>query len=430
MANTTSLLALAGAVGLGLWATSKNERERKKPKTPATTTPKPPALPSTPFVEGTSCTQTLPNEEMTVWMDKTVKPVFEDELKDFPTLATTPPVGVPDATHAQMMRLLLTDLIDEIGDRVMGPCPDKNTDAYALAWKAVWCGVALELSQQGRIAEEPDAITKLCEDADFDPHRNRPAPVIAPIPPVEPAPTIPTPLPFPVAEPIPPAPPGPPEGVSLAPNNIRLATTRQEIRQSGVMRAIEATPQRLHKLTAYKTVLLAYDPEWSDFPRARADLMAYAQAHPDITFYLVSFHDTQREFGKPAMLGTLRYVLTAIGPSPGYAYQWPVVGQGLQVSAPTHATWSRVIDYASHGPELSIAQVVTNPSPHPRSAGAQLLGLRPHTTRPRKAKRSMRPQRRSRRHHRLSDVVARLKLGSHRTHPTARTQPVTRGVFG
>ena len=391
-------IALAGA-GLWWWQSRRSKTQAAKPATqpkPETLPEAPPPLqpPLSPFAVGSQCTQLMPTATLERWLDTTVATaVLEvlDALVDDPQ---------EDAD--------LWDLTDEVMARASEPCVDKSSDAYALAYKMVWCAVMTMLIAQQRIGHELEEVMARCQDAAFDPFRARPSrrpptpqddlptepsgPSQLPVPPIPPGPDatpqipdLPDPATLPPTPPIPPAPLGsegpdtlPPPPIpapdSGTPPNIESPTTREGIQETSLLRLVAAGERAGQTRARPSTVVLALDPEWDYAEQAIAGLEHYARQYPQLSFYVVSFWDSQQHFGLPELLGGLKYILSSAN-AEGIAARDPIIGNNALLIQPTQ--WEAVLRHATGAP---VSGLVGRPATQRattlgRTLGAQLLGL-------------------------------------------------------
>ena len=313
-------IALAGA-GLWWWQRRRPKTQAAKPATqpkPETLPEAPPPLqpPLSPFAVGSQCTQLMPTATLERWLDTTVATA----VLDFEVLDALVDDPQEDAD--------LWDLTDEVMARASEPCVDKSSDAYALAYKMVWCAVMTMLIAQQRIGHELEEVMARCQDAAFDPFRARPS--RRPPAPQDDLPTEPS---GPSQLPLPPIPPGP-DATPQIPDHPRhfhrrrrslrhrwqrrpkhrrrhrfqplfpacRPTSRARLRAKGFKRrrCCDWSPpasEQAQTRARPSTVVLALDPEWDYAEQAIAGLEHYARQYPQLSFYVVSFWDSQQHFG-------------------------------------------------------------------------------------------------------------------------------------
>ena len=415
----SSNLAPIALAGLGLWWWRS-----RKPKTAATAKPAEPAEPApsegtpsfqtplSPFVVGSQCTELMSTAALERWLDTTVATAAIEVLE---TVEDGP------AEEAD-----LWDLVDAVMARASEPCLDKSSDAYALAYKMVWCAVAtLLITTSLRIDMQHEDVMAHCQNESFDPYRARPsrrppephddlpteppAPPTPPAPPVPPgpdatpqAPDLPDPAVPPPTPPTPPAPPAPlgsdtpdtlppplpvppvqppPDPDPDTPPNIASPTSREGIGETSLLRLVAAGEREGQTRARPSTVVLALDPEWSYAEQAIAALEHYAREHPQLSFYVVSFWDTQQHFGLPELLGGLKYILSSANPE-GIADRNPIIGDIPFPIQPTQ--WESTLRHATGDPDPGLVgrPHSTGAAAPGRTRGATLLGLGQHRPAP------------------------------------------------
>lgn len=380
-------LAVAGA---GLWWLQSRKpkpqaakaKPDEQPKSDDTVPPAQPlAPPLTPFVVGSQCTKLMSTPTLERWLDTTVATAALEVLDSTAFTPTTE-------------ELAIWEVADEVIARASEPCLDKSSDAYALAYKMVWCAVATVIvTTQAPIEQTPEEIMGRCQNEAFDPLRARPprrppagpeddAPDMSPAPPLPPIPTPPQPsplgevpeLPDPVAPPPEPptsphplghdAPLPPPPGT---PPNIESPTTREGIQESSLLRLVAAGEREGQTRARPSAVVLAFDPEWHVAEQVLAALELYAGQHPELSFYAISFWDTQQHFGLPPLLGgDLKYILSSAN-AEGIADRNPIIGNNAFPIQPTQ--WEAVLRHATDGASPGLVGQATFLGTAPRTPG-------------------------------------------------------------
>lgn len=411
-------IAIAG-FGLLWWQSRKPQAKAKakatppaEPQTPSETPSEtPPSLqpPLTPFVVGSHCTTLMSTATLERWLDTTVATAAVEVLE----AVEAGPLDAESVEEAD-----LWDLVDEVMARASEPCLDKSSDAYALAYKMVWCAVAtLLINTQLRVDMQPEDVIARCQNESFDPYRARPSrrptdpeggvpteprtPPVPPDPPVPPGPDAtpqppapPDPAVPPPTPPVPPAPlgsegpdtlpppplptpplPPPPDPDPATPLNIASPTSREGIQETSLLRLVAAGEREGQTRARPSTVVLAIDPEWSYAEQAIAGLEHYARAYPQLSFYVVSFWDTQQHFGLPELLGGLKYILSSAN-AEGIADRNPIIGNNPFPIQPTQ--WEATLRHATGSPIQGLvgradsSRITKTPG---RTLGAALLGL-------------------------------------------------------
>lgn len=434
-------IAIAAGLGLWWWERQKPKTQAKPPAQPAPETPPEPPTslepPLSPFAAGSMCTQLLPTATLERWLDTTVATaVLEvlDALVDDPT---------EDAD--------LWDLVDGVMTRASEPCTDKSSDAYALAYKMVWCAVMTMLIAQQRIGRELEEVMAQCQDAAFDPFRARPSrrppapqndlpteppgPSQLPLPPIPPGPDatpqipdLPDPATLPPTPPVPPAPLGsegpdplPPPPIpapgSGTPPNIESPTSREGIQETSLLRLVAAGEREGQTRARPSTVVLALDPEWNFAEQAIAGLEHYARQYPQLSFYVISFWDSQQHFGLPELLGGLKYILSSAN-AEGFAARDPIIGDNAFPIQPTQ--WEAVLRHATGAPVSGLVgrPITPRASTPGRTLGAQLLGLDQNRAPTNRHKQTPAPRRRpqSRSHLRQRPAIPLRRFAAARLH--------------
>lgn len=337
---------LLGLGSLAVYAWTK--RKRPKSSSSGTTTAPPknlPPPPPSPFVPGSSCTQTAGVVEVMKWVQEVVQPVLQSQIEayDVPT----------DAEHHDEARQALIEITDDVYAMTVPECGSHQTSATRKVWKALWCEAAFALVNAGKLDEELDDLIALCMDESFDPR--------APKPPVEP------PLPKPPLPPFPmpmdgSAAPGPMDGaIAGPPANVWVASSRKELSELGAMRLMEGTAGGAPIMgPAARVVMLAFNPVWPGIEAARADMQRLAAEHPGVSFVEVSFADTQRHFGKPRDVNGIMWALAAGAPD-GRVFSTPIARHDPRDAPPTAAQWNQLIAHASGFVGFGRARTIVRP---------------------------------------------------------------------
>lgn len=302
------LLSGPGAILLASVVGAWKMRRTKRPNAGA----KPNTRPS-PFAPGSGCTVVADATAVDRWLDQVVAPRALPRIEAY---------AVPPHEH-QRARDAIGRLVEVVYRETVPQCAPTETRLSREIWKWLWCEIVAQLVVLGKVDEELDDVLRLCADPSFDPRA-----------PYEPSPRQP-----------PTSPPPPAPGVgSVGPRNLWMLRSRDDLSSVGLMRLMEGTVAGAPiRAPVSNLVLFAFDPHWTGVSQARDDLTQLAARSPSVSFVLASFADTQRHFGKPAVLGELHWALAAAGPD-GRVYASPIVGQTQ--AAPSMEQWNKVTAHA------------------------------------------------------------------------------------